>query len=203
MRWVNFMLYSIVSLVFASAASAEDLTTLIKNVTEASEQGHYARALEELSWVQKKLETEHSKKIQSLFPDSLGDFTSSGEAISNSVMGMTTIERGYQKGNQTLNVSLISAATGGGNQALGGLAAFGAMAAMMGANQPGAESFRIDGRTTNFMPDATNNSAELTVVLDGGSSLKFELSGDSNKEALTTAAKAFAIGDLEQYLRGR
>jgi hypothetical protein len=97
----------------------------------------------------------------------------------------------------------MSAAAGGGNQGLGGLAAFGAMAAMMGATQPGAESFRIDGRSANFMPDSNNNSAELTVVLDGGSSLKFELSGDSTKEALTAAAKAFAIGDLEQYLRGR
>ena len=76
----------------------------------------------------------------------------------------------------------------------------GQMAAMMGGNQPGVDSFRMDGRTA--LLEKEDGSALLTVFLDGGAMLKFEMNGSNNTETLKKFAGSFKIGDIEKHLKG-
>jgi hypothetical protein len=75
----------------------------------------------------------------------------------------------------------------------------GQMAAMMGG-QAGTDSFRMDGRTA--MLEKRDDSAELTVFLDGGSMLKFEQQDSNDGEALKKFANSFKIADIEKHLKG-
>jgi hypothetical protein len=72
--------------------------------------------------------------------------------------------------------------------------------AMMGGNQPGVDSFRLNGRTA--MLEKEDESASLTVFLNGGSMLKFEMNGSNNADTLKKFASGFKIADIEKHLKG-
>ncbi len=138
--------------------------------------------------------------LQALFPSEVEGYKG-GKLESSSVMGFTTIERLYQKGDPvSIKASLLGSSGGQGQNPLGGLAAMGQMAAMMGGAQPGTDTFRMDGRTAIL--EKQDDSAELTVFLDGGAMLKFEQSGSANGDELKKFASAFKISEIEKTLKG-
>jgi hypothetical protein len=172
---------------------AEDLATILKRVQELHDQKNYSKALEELAWAQKELEKSKSKVTEGLFPNDVMGYA--GGKIENSgAFGFSNIERTYTKGSETIKVSLTES-KGGGQNPLGGLAALGQMAAMMG-NQPGVDTFRIDGRTATL--ESQENDSSLTVFLNGGGIIKFEQSGSNNGATLKEFAGQFKLSEFEK-----
>jgi len=130
------------------------------------------------------------------------EFRFKGGKIENTIVfGLINVERSYEKGeSESIKVALMGSSKGQGQNPLGGLAAMGQMAAMMGGNQPDVDSFRLDGRTA--MLEKEDESASLTVFLDGGSMLKFEMNGSNNADTLKKFASGFRIADIEEHLKG-
>ena len=174
--------------------AAEELAELMKRVQDFAAEGNYAKAMDELSWVQKELEKMHLKKVEEYFPGEVAGYTG-GEFSPNAAMGMSNLERVYSKEGEQVKVSLTGS-SGSGNP-LGGLAGLGKMAAMMGAQGTGMNTFRVDGRTASLNEQG---NPELTVFLDSGSILQF--SGGS-AASLKSMAEAFNVGKLDNYLRGQ
>ena len=184
----------------STSARAEDLKQIFDKVQQYYQDKNYTKALEELSWAQKEIEKASSQVIQGFFPEEIEGYK--GSKIENtSVFGITNIERTYEKSqDDSIKVSLLGSSKGQGQNPLGGLAAMGQMAAMMGGSQPGVDSFRIDGRTA--MLEKEEGSASLTIFLDGGSMMKFEMQGSSNGDLLKKFAGGFKIAELEKHLKG-
>jgi hypothetical protein len=168
----------------------EDLESIFSKVNEHIEKKNFTKALEELSWAQKELEKMNAKRIEEFFPPQLGSYK--GARIeTQSMMGMQSIERLYtdEKGN-SLSVSVMGGLGSGGGP-LGGIAAFGRMAAMQG------DTFRIDGLTASI------DGSELSVFLDSGGIIKFDGRGNIEAEELKKKAREFKIKELDAYLSGK
>lgn len=183
-----------------SSAAAEDINEIFKRVNQFVQAKNYSKALEELGWAKKEIEKLNSKQLESFFPESLNGFK--GQQISSSnALGITNIERLYKKDESTsFKVSL----TGGGGPGglpggMGGLAAFGKMAAMMG--NEGTDTVRISGKTAQLEEHQDQKRADLTIFLDSGSILKLE-GTNLDGGALRQLAEALKLGDLDTYLKG-
>lgn len=189
------MRYLIVICFMLSSAKAEDLNEIFKRVNDYTTQKKYTKALEELGWARKEIEKLHTDQLRAYFPDELAGYK--GDKMeSNSMLGLTNLERNYVKDNSSVKVSL-SGGSGGAAGGFGNLAALGKMAAMMGG-QPGSETIRIGGHTAT-MATSEGNNAELTVYLDSGSVLSLQ---GADAETLKKMAEALKLSDLDTYLKG-
>jgi len=179
---------------------AEELNAIFGRVNEYVKASNYPKALDELSWARKEIEKLHTAKLQTFLPDELAGFT--GQKVeANTMLGLSNIQRRYTKGSLNVTVSITGAGGGGAASGLGGLAAFGRMAAMMGG-EAGQETFRINGRTATLAVSEKGGGSELTVFLDSGSFLKIEMSKGKDAEALKAMAGAMDLDGLDKYLRG-
>ncbi|MCC6954488.1 MAG: hypothetical protein IT290_10250 [Deltaproteobacteria bacterium] len=174
---------------------AEDINVVFKKVNEYVAQQNYPKAMEELSWARKELERLHSIKVATLLPNELNGFTGAAPKT-QAVLGMSTIERNYTSGKQRIEVSIA----GGTPEGMGGLAGLAKMGMMMEANEPGNETFRLDGRTATLKA-ANPNSPEMTVVLESGQIMTIQGKG-VDVATLKTFAEALKIGDIDNYLKG-
>jgi len=186
------------------ALVADEVNQIFSKVNEYIAQKNYPKALEELQWAKQEIEKMNTGQLKSFFPDQLAGFTG-GKLETNSALGFTAVERSYTKPGDAakLKVSLTGGGGGAGAGALGGLAAFGKMAAMMGAQENGSETVRISGRTAQMTTDDSRKSAELTVFLDSGSILKFEMDNSADSGTLRQLAEAININGLDGYLKGQ
>ena len=180
-------------LIFTSNLKADELKSLLDKVNTYANEGNYSKALEELSWAKKELETKHNQKLVSFLPENLSGF-SGDKAEINSAMGFTNIGKNYSKDGNRVRLELQGGGNGGAG--LGGLAALGQMAAMFG-QQAGVENMRIKGRTANL----TNEGSELSLFLDGGSMLTFRK--DSGSADLKSMAEALDLDSIENFLKGK
>ncbi|WKZ56871.1 MAG: hypothetical protein QY326_09070 [Bdellovibrionota bacterium] len=193
---------SVVAALFSSvvALAEEDLNAIFKKVNDFVAAKNYSKALEELGWARKAIEKLHSNKLHDFFPDELNGYR--GEKIeSSAALGFTNIERTYRKGSSEVKISLVGGSGGGPADGLGGLAALGKMAAMMGG-QPGMDTMRIQGRTATLTEGDMDAGSDLTVFLDSGSMLKIEALAGASSSNLKEFADALKINDLDTYLRG-
>lgn len=187
-----------------SWGNAEDINAIFKRVNDFVAAKNYSKAIEELGWASKELEKMNSQQIQSFLPDQLAGFV--GKKVeSNSALGFTNIERQYEKTGTSTRVKISITGGGGGAAAggLGGLAAFGKMAALMGAGAGGQDTFRISGRTATMEKNEDGKSAHLTVFLDSGSMLSLEMDNAADDSKLKEMAEALDINKLDNYLRGQ
>lgn len=197
---LSILAYVCGALIVADTACAEELKAIFDKVQQYYQEKNFAKALEELSWAQKEIQKASAQVTQSFFPEEIDGYKG-GKLENTEVFGIVNVERSYVKGeSESVKVSLMGSNKGQGQNPLGGLAAIGQMAAMMGGNQPGVDSFRMDGRTA--MLETQDSSATLTVFLDGGSIMKFEMDGSSNGDALKKFAAVFKIADIEKHLKG-
>ncbi len=187
-------LTSLLSLALSNTAYAEDLSAILKKVEQLSTEGNYSKALEELSWAKKELEGQYLKKLVTFLPDTLNGFTGE-KPESSSAMGFTTTSRVYKSGENTAKVEINGGAGAGAQGGMGGLAALGQMAALMG-QQSGQTAMRINGRTANLQDD----SGELTIFLNGGTMLAIKQ--ESGKVDLKAMAEAINMDAIEKYLSG-
>lgn len=187
----------IVAMMAVNFAAAEDINAIFKKVNDLIASQNYSKALEELKWASKEIETLHSKKLEAFLPDQLAGYN--GEKVSSgSAIGITNIERSYKGADGSVKVSLTN--MGGAAAGLGGLAQLGQMAAIFGGSN-GMESFRVQGRTAQL--DTTGVNPSLTVYLESGSMLQFAGNGKVKGELLKTMAEAMKLDDLDNYLKGR
>jgi hypothetical protein len=184
---------------FIPHVQAEELEDIFGRVNGFVGQKNYSKALEELEWARKELEKLHTRRLQSFFPDQLGEYKGAPAEV-NGALGFTNVERRYSNGSSSVTVSLIGQ-SGGAAGGLGGLAALGKMAAMFG-QQAGQDSFRISGRTAILNKTPGSSSADLTVFLDSGSMLKIEDATNGDTAVLRSLAEKLDIGGLEKYLKG-
>lgn len=180
-------------------AQSDALKKLLGKVQEYVDTGNYPKALEELAWVKRDIEKLDFAATAKFFPDELVGFK--GEAAeTQSTIGITTIERVYRQGKRTIKVSLFGG-SGNAGGAMGGLAALGRFAMMQQGGQKGQEMFRIDGRTARL--NQKGKSADLTIHLDSGGILKFDMKRGGDVRTLREVAEAFPINDLDVYRRSR
>jgi hypothetical protein len=142
----------------------------------------------------------NATKVEHFFPDELAGFK--GDKFeSQAALGFSAMERNYRKmgTNTQVKVSLVGGMGGTGMEGLGGLAGMGRMAAMMAG---GPNTVRIAGRTATLESDEDAKSVDLTIFLDSGSILKFEMNGESDGAVLRKMAEELKIDGLEAYLRG-
>jgi len=199
LKFITAISIGFFALVAPEPTRAEDIKQIFDRVQQYYQDKNYSKALEELNWAQKEIEKASASVTQSFFPNEVDGYRG-GKIENANVFGITNVERSYEKGEESIKVSLMGSSKGAGQNPLGGLAAMGQMAAMMGGSQPGTDSFRIDGRTA--LLEKEDNSASLTVFLDGGSMMKFEMSGSSNGDALKKFVNGFKIADIEKHLKG-
>lgn len=186
-----------IMLIGALPVAAEDLDSLLKNVKSYSEKESYTKALEELSWAQKEIQKMHMKKLETFFPDTLGEY--SGQKFeTKSAMGFTSLERVYVNGGNKIRLSMAGG-SGGANNPMAALGGMGKMAAMFGGNQPGTDSFRINGRTA--MLKTNGSRPELTLFLDEGSIITMKvIGGKPEAESLKKLPEDINIDALDNYL---
>jgi len=174
-----------------SGVMADELKEILTKVETLATEENFSKALEELSWAKKDLETKYNKKLGGFLPDTLGDFTA-GKLETSSAMGMTQISRVYASGNNKVSVEIQGGSGAGG---MGGLAALGQMAAMFG-QQPGQETMRIKGRTVNHQEE----NGEMIVYLDGGSILTVKK--QSGSIDLKDIVEAIDLDGIEKFMKG-
>lgn len=203
-RALNFVFCLMLLCGFVSDLRAEEINQIFKKVEELVAAKNFPKALEELGWARKEIEKQHTNQLKSFLPDELAGFT--GEKFdANAMLGITALERRYHKadgeGSMTISVtggSMGSASAGG----FGSLAALGSMAAMMGAQQEGSETMRIDGRTASLELNPDSKSGGLTIFLNSGSVLKVEMQNGASADTLKGVAQSLKINDLDNYLKG-
>ena len=186
----------LVGLTMAAPVLAEDLKTILDKVMALEKEGNYQKALDELGWAKKELEKKNSEQLVKLFPDELGGLKGEKAEV-NSALGFTNIERNYSNDATEVKVSITG--TGGAAGGLGGLAAFGQMAAMMGA-QSGQDVFRIDGMTASMEGEGSNS--KLSVFLSGGSILMFDMVRGKDDSILKKMAETIGVSKIDNKLKG-
>ena len=180
-------------------ATAEDLDTIFGRVKQYAEAKNYTKALDELAWARKELETANMTRVQELFPAEVNGLKA-GEFKSNNALGFVNIERSYAGGGgQQITVELTSGTSGAAGASLGGLAQIGKMAAMMGGDM-NSNTMRIAGRTASLSIAGSN--PELSIFLDSGSVLKLTGAAKTDSATLRKFAEAMKLDDLDNYLRG-
>ena len=149
-----------------------------------------------MEWAKKEIEKLHYSKLDSVFPEALGDFKAT-KGTSQSAMGFLTFEKKYRKDGERKGIDLSYVGGGAGGMA-SGFAAFGRMAAAMGGNQPGTDSFRLKGRTASVSDKGRNS--ELSIFLEGGGILKLEAEKETDLKAL---AESLELDKIESYISGK
>jgi hypothetical protein len=183
-----------------SAPHAEDIGEIFARVHAFMEQENYPKAIEELGWARREIEKLHVARLGEFFPDS-HDGLDAGQMESQTMFGMSSVSRRYGGGDEVINVTLSSAGAGGSIGA-GGLAALAQMATTMGGQQ-GMDTYRIQERTANFIPAGDSGLASVSVTLESGALLYFELEAGADGTRLKRFADSWPMVELDSYLSGR
>lgn len=186
----------IVSAVPVSRCHGEELKDLLGRVQKLADEKNFPKALEELNWVQKELQKQHSTQLERFFPNEIKGFK--GDKVkANAALGFSQVERTYTKGEQTITLSLAGGSSAGG---IGNLAQLGKFAAMMGT-ESGQETIRVHGKTAQLEGDDESQYA-LSIFLESGSVLKLDASSGIKSTELKDFAEAILVEDLDKYLKG-
>jgi len=182
----------LVCVLLCGTGRADNIDDLMEKIRQYTDAENYPKALEEVTWLRKEIQTLNTGAITTMLPAKLGEF-GGGDAKVESVMGMTSVQKPYTKGRETVNLNLTQMGSGG----MGGIAGLGAMAAMMGNSQ---NAVRILGFTARIQ--AQGNTSKLTVFLDGAT-LELRINRAKTGLALKTLAEQLPLKELNTYMRGQ
>lgn len=190
----KFLILSLITITSTNLVLAEDIKSLLDKVQQYNSEGNYTKALEELTWVKKELETKYLTKLGELLPAQLLSFT--GDKVeTSSALGITMVSKTYKDSNNSAKVEINAGSAGSAAAGMGGLAALGQMAAMFG-QQPGQATLRIKGKTANLQ----EVSGEITIFLDGGAMLSIKK--QSGTIDLKAMAEALDFDAIEKFMKG-
>ncbi|MCB1757837.1 MAG: hypothetical protein KDJ38_20130 [Gammaproteobacteria bacterium] len=151
------------------------------------EQNDIDGALEEARWCVEGLQQLKQKAMSGVFPDEVNGFK--GEDVqSQSAMGMNITERTYNRGSESIDVTLTAAGSAGGG--------FAAAIAQMGMTMGGAgKKMRIQRQTVMDLSEGSNN--EFTVALKSGGVLSFQ-SSSAKHDDVVEFIKSFPLAELDE-----
>ncbi len=195
-RSIVCMLAVLLTVYPTKLVAEESFEDLLKQAQTLKEQGKYGKAITELGWASKQLETLHLKKVSGFLPAQAGEFKG-GEAEVSSAIGMLSIEKRYTApSGAVVKLSLAGAAAADGGGGLGGLAGMAQMAAMMG-NVPGIETVRIKGQRATIQTESGEPKLMLSIA---GFMIQLEPEdGAVKKEHLIALAEGIDIQGLTAY----
>lgn len=147
-------------------------------------------ALDEAQWCVESLQQLKQQQTLTLFPDLIAGFNG-GEIQNQSAMGMTIIERSYERSDQSINVALTSGVAGSG------LAALAQLSMGLGATGSG-KKLRVQRRTVINMSQPDSSSEYMVQLKSGG---MLAIKSDTLTEAdLLEFVRDFPIADLDDAL---
>ena len=192
--------FALASCLVAFPAFAEDsLQSIFDRVIALEKEGQFAKAISELAWAKSSLQDKNEKKVLSLLPAKLGEFVGNdGKSID--ALGITATEKEYTSGSSRIKLSLIGGGNAGPAAANNPFAALGQMALLAGGMDPTAKQVRINGRTASMKEDKGARSAELTLGLKNGSTIRIEAQNFSDVKKLEELVQGANFDDLEKYL---
>jgi hypothetical protein len=160
--------------------------------------GNYSEARDKARLCLDGLEQQLVGEVGQFFLPQVGEWTRT-DFEENSAMGFTNISAEYEKGNFSVNVSLLGTSGGGSSGGLGDLGGlFGGIA--QSALLQSGKQVTVAGLPSTVQPDGT-----LTVPLQDGSMLTFESSDfDSADDALSgmgDLVNDFPVADINAALQ--
>ncbi|MGH8504045.1 MAG: hypothetical protein ACREVE_16615 [Gammaproteobacteria bacterium] len=167
-----------------AAQAQEDPQDSCGGILKLYEQGEVDAALEEARWCVEALEQVQMSKQSAAFPAEVAGWKRQS-LDQNKAMGMALTEAGYNKGEQTISVSLMGGGDGGGG--------FLSSLAQMGMMSGGAK-MRLGEYTGVAMSESGGTT--VSVSLKNGGTLSFQ-SYQASSDALKEFATAFPIGALD------
>lgn len=168
--------------VYAEESPAETC----KAAAELFNEGDVEGALEEARWCVTQLEQLKQNQTATFFTDEILGYKG-GELTSQQAMGMSIVERSYNKKGNVIDVSLTGGISSGVNSAFAAIASFGMQSAQ-------GQKIRIQKRTAMVSNDG--GTAQVMVTLKSGGMLNFESSNVSSDEVIAFA-KAFPVAALD------
>lgn len=159
-------------------ALADDTEASCKAAYELSKKGDTKAALEEARWCVEGLEQTLQKAQKELLAPNIDGWTRNSLS-SNKALGMTITEASYQKGKETISLTM----TGGGNSLA---SAFTQMGMMQGTGN----RVRLGAYKGTLIPGET-----LMITLGEGRMITLTPQSASD-ESLTSFAKALPLSDL-------
>jgi len=156
------------------------------SAAELFREGDVEGALEEARWCVTQLEQLKQDQTATFFADEILGYKG-GELNSQQAMGMSIVERSYNKDGKGIDVTLTGGASGGMNNAFAAIASFGMQSAQ-------GQKVRIQKRTAVVTND--DGTAQVMVTLKSGGMLNFE-SSDVSSDEVIEFAKAFPIAALD------
>ena len=174
----------IVSLSMSTPVWAENPAQACNEAATLAAEGDIEGALEEARWCVESLQQVKQNATAGVFPDEIAGFRG-GEVDQQAAMGMSIINRVYNRDGRMIDVSLTQGGAGGG------LAAIAQMGMSMGAGQ----KMRIQRYTVMDMSEGSD--VELSVPLKNGALLGIS-STNVDKDTVVTFLEAFPIAELDQ-----
>lgn len=169
----------------ASQAQEKPVDTCASAV-ELFNDGDVEGALEDARWCVTQLEELKQNKTSSFFHDEIEGYIG-GEINSQQTMGLSIVERSYNKANKDIDVSLSGGLSGAASNIFATIAA-------MGVNATPGKKLRIQRRTGVL----NNESGSITLVVSLRSSGNLSFTSSSvSEEELIAFAKAFPIEGLD------
>lgn len=174
------------------AQSIDDTSAACSEAARLITENDIDGALEEAQWCMEGLQQIKQNQTLAVFPDKVNGYRGAG--IENqSAMGMTIIERQYQRDSDRIDVTLTTGSAGGG------LAALAQMGLSLGASV--GKKLRIQKRTVIDMSEL-EGQARYIVQLKSSGMLTIS-SSTVQPDAVLTFIKAFPIEELDDALKTR
>jgi len=161
-----------------------DLLDNCADIDALQNSGSFSEARDKARLCLEGLEQELVGEVGQYFLAQIGEWTRSSFE-QNQVMGFTNISAEYEKGNTSVNVTLLGTSGGGSSAGLGDLSGLFSGIAQSAILQ-GGQQVTVAGLPSTVQPDGT-----LTVPLEDGSLLTFESS-----DLGTADAALSGMGDL-------
>ncbi|MEE9334535.1 MAG: hypothetical protein V3U65_10640 [Granulosicoccaceae bacterium] len=182
----------VITVVMSSISIAQTVEESAEACSEAArliKEDKLDDALDEANWCLEGLKQLKQSKTLAVLPDEVNGFVGS-EVSSNSLLGMTTMERTYQQGDTSVLVSMMSVEGDGG-----GFAAIAAMGMSLGS---AGKKYRVQKRTVVDNSTASGK-AEYIVQMKSGGMINVS-SKTLGSETVLDFIRAFPIKDIDEAL---
>lgn len=174
-------------LAFAPLSFAEDdPAETCNSAADLFKEGDVEGALEEARWCVTLLEQLKQNQTSSYFSDEILGYKG-GELSAQQTMGMSIVERSYNKDGKDIDVTLTAGASGGADNPFAAITSMGMQSAQ-------GQKVRIQKRTAVVSKEG--GTAKVMVTLKSGGILTFE-SGDVSSDEVVEFAKAFPVAELD------
>lgn len=196
MRWTAALSVMIAASA-AMPALADEAGDKLEQARSAYGRGDGLHALEALQAAQNAITTKLVEQFSHVLPPAPAGWQAS-EAESqplDTIGGGLTITRGYQKGESTLNATLLV-----DNPAVANILALFQPNSSIAAGDGGWKSVSVGGEVALLRFDAANREGEIVIALQGRAALQLEGGEIADAQVLTATAAGWNLAQLKKLL---